>query len=148
MPICGFNEKMLKGLAAFNEGLVEHGLLHRSAQNGESVEQGIKREISDMTRLLSELHRIDDAAKRIITEGIVKYAMGFYLIMRKNDVADYKTIIEGIGKYFQLMDAKYYSELEGRPDDMKDLTEFLHDQPLESGTPHHSARPVPLSAAG
>ncbi len=63
MAICGFNEKMLKGLSAFNEGLVEYGLLYRSKQNGESVEQGIKREISDMTRLLSELHRIDDAAK-------------------------------------------------------------------------------------
>ena len=51
MPLCGFNEKMLNGLAAFNEGLVEHGLLHRSKQHDESVEQGIKREISDMTRL-------------------------------------------------------------------------------------------------
>ena len=139
MPVCGFNEKMLKGLVAFSEGLVEHGLLHRSEQNGESVEQGIKREISDMTRLLSELHRIDDAAKRTITEGIVKYAMGFYLIMRKNDVEDYKVVIEEIGKYFRFMDEKYYAELEGRPDDMRELTEFLNDQPLESETFPHCA---------
>ena len=27
MPICGFNEKMLKGLTALTEGLVEHGLI-------------------------------------------------------------------------------------------------------------------------
>ena len=128
MEICGFNEKMLKGLAAFNEGLVEHGLVHRSERNGESVEQGIKREISDMTRLLCELHRIDDASKRIMTEGIVRYAMGFYLIMRKNNVEDYKEVIEKISKYFQLMDEKYYSELEGRPDDMQELTEFLNNQ--------------------
>ena len=128
MAICGFNEKMLKGLAAFNEGLVEHGLVHRSERNGESVEQGIKREISDMTRLLCELHRIDDASKRIMTEGIVRYAMGFYLIMRKNNVEDYKEVIEKISKYFQLMDEKYYSELEGRPDDMQELTEFLNNQ--------------------
>ena len=128
MPICGFNEKMLKGLAAFNEGLVEHGLVHRSEKNGESVEQGIKREISDMTRLLCELHRIEDTSKRIMTEGIVRYAMGFYLIMRKNNVEDYKEVIEEIGKYFQLMDEKYYSELEGRPDDMQELTEFLNNQ--------------------
>jgi len=132
MPICGFNEKMLKGLAAFNEGLVEHGLLHRSEKNGESVEQGMKREISDMTRMLSELHRIDDAAKRILTEGIVTYAMGFYLIMRKNDVQDYKAVIEEIGRYFHDMDEKYYGELEGKPDDMKELTEFLDNQPIES----------------
>ena len=128
MPICGFNEKMLKGLAAFNEGLVEHGLVHRSEKNGESVEQGIKREISDMTRLLCELHRIEDTSKRIMTEGIVRYAMGFYLIMRKNNVEDYKEVIEEISKYFQLMDEKYYSELEGRPDDMQELTEFLNNQ--------------------
>ena len=128
MALCGFNEKMLKGLAAFNEGLVEHGLVHRSEKNGESVEQGIKREISDMTRLLCEIHRIEDVSKRTITEGIVRYAMGFYLIMRKNNVEDYKEVIEKISKYFQLMDEKYYSELEGRPDDMQELTEFLNNQ--------------------
>jgi chromosomal replication initiation ATPase DnaA len=127
MPMCGFNRKMLEGLTALNEGLVEHGLLHRSEQNGESIEQGIKREISDMTRLLSELHRIDDAAKRTITEGIVKYAMGFYLIMRKHDVIDYKAVIEALGEYFRLMDDKYYAELEGRPDDMQELIKFLND---------------------
>lgn len=134
MALCGFNEKMLKGLAAFSEGLVEHGLLHRSKRNGESVEQAIHREISDMTRLLSELHRIDDASKRTITEGVVKYAMGFYLIMRKNDVADYKEVIEQVCKYFQLMDEKYYVELEGSPDDMRELTEFLSHQPIKPGT--------------
>jgi hypothetical protein len=75
MPFCGFNDKMLKGLAAFTEGLVEHGLLYRSEKNGESVEQGIKREISDMTRLFFELHRIEDASKRTMTEGIVRYAI-------------------------------------------------------------------------
>ena len=128
MPVCGFNEKMLKGLAAFNEGLVEHGLVHRSEKNGESVEQGIKREISDMTRLLCEIHRIEDVSKRTITEGIVRYAMGFYLIMRKNKMEDYKEVIEKISKYFQLMDEKYYSELEGKPDDMQELTEFLNNQ--------------------
>ena len=146
MPFCGFNEKMLKGLAAFNEGLVEHGLLYRSEINGESVEQGIKREISDMTRLLSELHRIDDTSKRAITEGIARYAMGFYMIMRKHEVANYKEVIETIGEYFRLMDEKYYAELEGRPDDMRELTEFLDNQPIESGTPLQSARPAPLRA--
>lgn len=134
MPLCGFNEKMLNGLAAFNEGLVEHGLLYRSERNGESVEQAIKREISDMTRLLTELHRIDDVSKRIITEGVVKYAMGFYLIMRKHSVQDYTTVIEEIGEYFRLMDEKYYSELEGRPDDMRELTEFLDDQAIQPET--------------
>jgi flagellar motor component MotA len=99
-----------------------------------------------MTRLLCELHRIEDASKRTITEGVVKYAMGFYLIMRKHKVEDYKEVIEQISKYFQLMDEKYYSELEGRPDDMQELTDFLNDQPASLGTSLHSARPASLCA--
>ncbi|MCK5615899.1 hypothetical protein KAR91_79275 [Candidatus Pacearchaeota archaeon] len=130
MALCGFNEKMLKGLTAFNEGLVEHGLKFHSEKNGETIDQAIKREISDMTRLLSEVHRIDDSDKRIITEGIVKYAMGFYLIMRKSDIEEYKETIGKISEYFRFMDDKYYSELEGRPDDMKELTELLNKKQI------------------
>lgn len=125
MPICGFNEKMLKALTAFSEGLVEHGLKFRSEKNGETIDQAIKREIADMARLLAEIHRIDDSAKRILTEGIVRYAMGFYLIMRKTGIEDYKEVIEKITDYFYFMDDKYYSELEGKPDDMKELVELL-----------------------
>ena len=128
MPLCGFNEKMLKGLNAFNEGLVEHGLKFRSEKNNETIEQAIKREISDMTRLLSEIHRIDDNAKRILTEGIAKYAMGFYLLMRKNNIEEYKEIIGKISEYFRFMDDKYYSELDGKPDDMKELAELLDEK--------------------
>jgi hypothetical protein len=125
MPLCGFNKKMLKGLTDFNEGLVEHGLQFHSKKNGETIDQAIKREISDMTRFLSELHKIDDSGKRIITEGIVKYAMGFYLIMRSNDIEEYKDIIGKIGDYFHSMDDKYYSELEGKSNDMRELVDFL-----------------------
>jgi ribosomal protein S6 len=125
MPLCGFNEKMLKGLSAFNEGLVEHGLKFRSEINNETIDQAIKREISDMTKFLSEIHIIDDNAKRILTEGIVKYAMGFYLIMRKNSIGEYKEVVEKINEYFHFMDDKYYSELEGKADDMKELTKLL-----------------------
>ncbi|MBA7597706.1 hypothetical protein ES703_04712 [subsurface metagenome] len=125
MPICGFNDKMLKGLTALSEGLVEHGLKYRSEKNGETIDQGIKREISDMARLIPELHRIDDSAKRIITEGIVKYAQGFYLIIRKQGIENYKETIGKVIEYFHSMDNEYYSNLEGKPEDMKDLTKFL-----------------------
>jgi len=43
MPLCGFNEKMLEGIKAFNEGLVEHGLKFRSEKNGETIDQAIKK---------------------------------------------------------------------------------------------------------
>jgi len=128
MAFCGFNEKMLEGLTAFNEGLVEHGLIGRSEKNNETLEQAMKREISDMTRLLLETSKIEDSAKRILTEGIVKYAMGFYLLLRKGDVkGDYKKVIQNIGKYFKSMDNKFYSELEGKPDDMKQLALYLNE---------------------
>ena len=126
MPLCGFNEKMLKGLTALSEGLVEHGLKFRCEKNGETIEQGIKREISDMARLLLEIPGVDDSAKRVMTEGIVKYAMGFYMLTRRNGVEDYKKDIARVMDYFKAMDSKYYDELEGRADDMGELVKFLN----------------------
>ena len=126
MPVCGFNEKMLKGLTAFNEGLVEHGLIYRAEKNGATLDQAVKREISDMTRLMLEIPGIDDSAKRVLTEGMVKYAMGFYLVMMGKDIkGDYKKVVSRIGEYFRSMDAKYYGELEGKADDMGELVKFL-----------------------
>ena len=130
MPFCGFNKKMLEGLTALTEGLVEHGLEYRCEKNGETTDQGIKREISDMTRLLLETNRIDDSAKRIMTEGIVKYAQGFYLIIRKKNIKNYKEVVSSLINYFNEMDNKYYSELEGKPNDMEELVEFLNKKKI------------------
>lgn len=127
---CGFNKKMLKGLKDFNEGLVEHGLIFKSKQNNESIEQAIRKEISDMTRLLSEIHRIEDSPKRLMTEGLVKYVMYFYVLMRQRDIENYKVVIEKINEFFYYMDDKYYSELEGNADDMKELAELLNEKEI------------------
>jgi len=78
-----------------------------------------------MTRFHLELGRIDDAAKRVLTEGLIKYAMGFYLIMRSQDIENYHEVVDKIGEYFFFMDDKYYNELEGSPDDMKQLATLL-----------------------
>ncbi len=130
MPLCGFNEKMLKGLAALTEGLVEHGLEYRCEKKGETIDQGIKREISDMARLIPELHRIDDSAKRILTEGIVKYAQGFYMIIRKKGIKSYKEDIGKIMNYFEFMDSTYYGKLEEQPEDMGNLTKLLDSKEI------------------
>jgi len=130
MPLCGFNDKMLEGLTALNEGLVEHGLEYRCKENGETIKQGIRREISDMARLIPELNRIDDTAKRILTEGIVKYAQGFYMAMRRTGIKNYKENISKIMDYFKSMDSKYYDELEGQPEDMRDLTNYLNSKEI------------------
>lgn len=123
---CGFNEKMLKGLTEFNEGLVEHGLMFNSEKNNESIEQAIRREISDMSRLLTETHRINDSAKRLMTEGLVQYVMYFFMLMRKKDIKNYKEVVEKVGDYFKKMDDKYYSEFDGKPEDMHDIVEYLN----------------------
>lgn len=39
---CGFNEKMLQSLNKFNEELVEHGLMLKSGERNESIEQAIR----------------------------------------------------------------------------------------------------------
>jgi len=127
MPLCGFNEKMLKGLTMFNEGLIEHGLIYRSSKNGETIDAALKREIADMTRFLLELHRLDDGAKRVFTRGLVKYAMGFYLLVRKHGIEDAVKINQRIIDYCFFMDDKYYSELEGKGDDMVVLTQLLNE---------------------
>lgn len=131
MPVCGFNDKMLFGLNNFNEGLVEHGLFYRGKLNGESLDQGIMRELSDMSRLEPEILLISDVPKRVITQGIVNYAKGFYLIMRQKELSKnpgmYKQFIAGINEYFRLMDEKYYGELEGKPNDMKLLVSYLNE---------------------
>lgn len=130
MPLCGFNDKMLRGLTALCEGLVEHGLEYRCEKNEETIDQGIKREISDMTRLLLEIDEIDDSAKRVLTEGIIKFAQGFYLLMRRNDVGDYRAVIERLMAYFYFMDKRYYGELEGKSDDMIELVQALNKKGL------------------
>lgn len=124
---CGFNDKMLRGLTEFNEGLVEHGLMHNAEKNKESIDQAIRREISDMTRLITETHRIHDAPKRLMTEALVKYVMAFYMHMRKKNVVNYKEVIQKVGEYFTKMDDKYYSEFDGKPEDMKEIAEFLDE---------------------
>ena len=123
---CGFNEKMLKGLRDFTEGLVEHGLVFKSKKNRETIEQAIRREISDMTRLLSETPNLEDSLKRNMTEGLVQYVMYFFLLIRKNDIKNYKEVVNSLVIYFKEMDDKYYSELEGKSNDMEKIIFHLN----------------------
>lgn len=124
---CGFNKKMLQGLIEFNEGLVEHGLLFKSTKNNESIDQAVRREISDMTRLLAETHRIDDSAKRLMTEGLVQYVMYFFVLIRKKNLKEYKEIVKNISEYFKEMDDKYYSDFDEKSEDMRMIVEFINE---------------------
>jgi len=126
MPLCGFNQKMFEGLTAFHEGLVEHGLVDRSRIRGESINQTIEREISDMDRFLGEIRRIKDPQIRDPLEFLTRYAKSFYLIVQRDGVKNYEQTIQRLRNLYVEMDSKFYRELEGRPNDMVQLAEYLN----------------------
>ena len=130
MPMCGFNQKMLEGLIAFHEGLVEHGLIDRARKKNESVEQTLKNELSDMERFLGETHRIEDPQKREVVEALTNYAKAFYQLIGTRGIGSYKQVVQDLNIFHRKMDDKFYSELEGKNDDMKQLVEYLNSQQI------------------
>lgn len=130
MPLCGFNQKMLEGLVAFHEGLVEHGLIDRAEKKNQSVKQTLKNELSDMDRFLSETHKISDPKKRAITKAITNYARAFYELIGEQGINDYKQFVQGLNEFYRKMDDKFYSELEGKKDDMSQLATYLDSEKI------------------
>ena len=131
MPMCGFNEKMLEGLAALLEGLVEHGLYERSKETGQTYEERLNEELSDMDRFSSEMHRISDPEMRDITVGLSTFARAFYRLARRKGLDNYKETAQAVNDFFVKMDRMYYGErrgegLQGQPGDMKQLAEYLN----------------------
>src|SRR3989344_7648358 len=77
MPLCGFNQEMIGGLAGFHKGLVEHGILERSEKKKQTTEQTINIELKDMSECLKETHNINDDNMRELTEALVRYSCAF-----------------------------------------------------------------------
>ncbi len=126
MPMCGFNQKMLQGMSGFQSGLVEHGIIDRSEKKKQSFEETMNKELSDMSRFKKEIYRIKDPELRELTEALTSYACAFYKLIRKKGIKNYKETIQFLNKFFWEMDDKYYSELEGKPEDMKKLALHLN----------------------
>ena len=127
MPMCGFNQKMLEGLAAFQEGLVEHGLYERSRETGQTYEQRLEEELSDMDRFSQEIHGIRDPEVRDIVIGLSTFTRAFYKLARRKGLDNYKETVKAVKGFFVEMDRKYYGELQDQPDDMRRLTEHLNE---------------------
>lgn len=127
MAMCGFNQEMLEGLYGFQSGLVEHGIIDRSKKKSQSHEETLKKELDDMARFQKEIHRIKDPELREITEMLTKYACAFYKLVNKRGINNYKKTIQALNKFFWEMDNKYYTEFEGKSEDMKRLAEYLND---------------------
>ncbi len=128
MPLCGFNQKMLDGLRAFNEGLVEHGLIERSERKQHSIDDTLGAELADMQRFLRETPALSDPRIRKVVEGLTTYAQGVYQLIQGQDVSRYEALVKNLNGLFAGMDSKYYSELEGKPEDMKQLVQYLNTQ--------------------
>ncbi len=117
---------MLDGLRAFNEGLVEHGLIERSERKQQTIDDTLDAELADMQRFLRETPALNDPKLRKIVEGLTRYAQGVYQLIQGQDVSEYKELVHALNGLFAEMDSKYYSELEGKPDDMKKLVQYLN----------------------
>lgn len=126
MPFCGFNQKMLQGMSGFQSGLVEHGIIDRSEKKKQSFEETMNKELSDMSRFMKEIYRIKNPEIRELTEALTSYACAFYKLIRKKGIKNYRSTIQFLNKFFWEMDDKYYSELEGKPEDMKKLALHLN----------------------
>lgn len=126
MPLCGFNQKMLEGLVAFQEGLVEHGIHERSRETGQTYEQRVEEELSDMDRFSNETPRINDPEMKDIIVGLSTFAEAFYRLARRNGLDNYQQTAQVVNDYFVEMDRKFYKELQGKQNDMKQLVEHLN----------------------
>ena len=131
MPMCGFNSKMLEGLQAFQEGLVEHGLIERSKKTNQTVQERLEEELSDMGRFSVEMPKITDSEMRDLTIGLSTFAKAFYRLARRKGLDNYRETVSAVNRYFVEMDRVYYGErqgegLQGKPNDMRDLAEHLN----------------------
>ncbi|MEK6895300.1 MAG: hypothetical protein AABX48_02160 [Nanoarchaeota archaeon] len=118
---------MLEGLTAFHEGLIEHGLVERSKIRGQSVDQTLQRELSDMERFLGETKNLADPQVRELTETLANYAMAFYKLVNREEIGNYQQTVKKLGEFYFKMDDKFYRDLEGKPDDMKQLVGYLNE---------------------
>lgn len=127
MPFCGFNQEMLEGVSKFHKGLVEHGILDRSKEKKQAVELIINKELEDMEDFLKETRNISDPEIRELTETLARYASAYYKFVQKKGVDNYKKVIQFLNTFYFSMDNKYYSELEGKPEAMKQLALYLNE---------------------
>ena len=64
MPLCGFNSKMIDGIAVFAQGLFE-ATLARSKEKGISIEEAFKIEVHEISLFLEALENKHQELKRV-----------------------------------------------------------------------------------
>lgn len=135
MPLCGFNQKMREGLRALQEGLVEHGLYERLRESGQTVDERLDEELSDMDRFSMETNRIQDPELKELIEGLSTFAKAFYRLARRKGLDNYRETALAVDAFFVEMDRVYYGKrrgegLQGKQNDMRDLVDHLNGVPV------------------
>jgi hypothetical protein len=129
MAFCGFNAKMLYGVNLFHEGLVEHGVIGRSAMKNKSVDQILADELSELNEFLREMPDITDTAFRDIIQGATLHARGLYSLLTPEQIqtGKYAFALKKASDVMYGMDNEYYSRLESEPERMKKLVQWINN---------------------
>lgn len=122
---CGCTKEMLEGLSSFHLELITHGIIERSKKKNKMEIEMVDKEIEEMDNFLNQSHLIKDLEARELIVNLVKYVQAFYLLIKKRGLENYSEVIKNINSFYFEMDRKFYGELEGQPDDMKKLAEYL-----------------------
>jgi len=110
MPLCGFNDKMLKGLDLFAQGLWEQAE-KRSKEDNVSLEESLKQEIKEMD-IFKEILSKKDSKKVQALHGIALLAQALYGHALDTD-SHKESYNQSLGRelnFFQNVDAKYYDD--------------------------------------
>ncbi|MBI2662110.1 hypothetical protein HYX11_01485 [Candidatus Woesearchaeota archaeon] len=103
-------------------------MIERSGRKQQTIEDMLDAELADMRRFLTKTSTINDPRVRKVVEGLTIYAQGVYELMQGQDVSMYKEMVETLNHLMNGMDSKYYSDLEGKPDDMQQLVRYIDAQ--------------------
>src|SRR5438876_328161 len=98
MPICGFNAKMIQGIAQFSEGLFE-ATVAKADQKSQDPPAAVRNELAEIDLFLRELERRygipTDAAKKMVemVYGIAVFADGlFKSALEKDGTGDFPKV--------------------------------------------------------
>lgn len=124
--MCGFNEKMLKGLKEFFDGAMEHGILERAKNKGISVDEQFKNEFGEISQWLFYSKNIKDGSIQKIIEGLGLIIAGVFEKDQKEGVENYKERHDIETKFFRDIDNIFYGNLNGDKEKMSQLFDWVN----------------------
>ncbi|MBI3415497.1 MAG: hypothetical protein HY043_09280 [Verrucomicrobia bacterium] len=119
MPLCGFNQKMIEGIATFSEGLYE-ATIERGRQSKVTDISAVKTEVKEIElfiKALQEKYRMTVETSKKMAEmiyGIAVFSGGLFesaLSQNGHAEADLKRVFDGqvekISKFLEQLESKH-----------------------------------------